>query len=113
MKTCNGFLFDIQAKSNNELLRKVHQVKVENAKSLKESSHVNLIGGNIQKVDHHKQPLAIRNVIQTQLKKKDQLKRSLSNIVSAQQMKPIESDKGFVHRGIKRQLEVEVSYPNF
>ncbi len=109
MKTGNGFLFDIQAKSSNELLRKMHQVKVENAKSSKESSHVNIIGGNIQKLDHHKQPLAIRNVIQTQRKKQDQLKRSLDNIVSAQQMKPIESDKGFVHRGIKRQLEVEAS----
>ena len=35
MKAGNGFLFDIQAKSNNELLRKVHQVNVENAKSSK------------------------------------------------------------------------------
>ncbi|RHN51736.1 hypothetical protein MtrunA17_Chr6g0472181 [Medicago truncatula] len=109
MKTGNGFLFDIQAKYSNELLRKMNQIKVENAKSSKESSHVNIIGGNIQKLDHHKQPLAIRNVIQTQHNKQDQLKRSLDNIVPAQQMKPIESDKGFVHRGIKRQLEVEAS----
>jgi len=78
MKTSNGFMFDIQAKSSNELLRKVHQVKVENAKSSKESSHVNIIGGNIQKGNYQKQPLAIGNVIQTQLKKQDQLKRSLN-----------------------------------
>lgn len=65
MKKGNGFLFDIQAKSSNELLRKMHKVKVENEKSSKESSHVNILSGNIQKLDHHKQPLGIRNMIQT------------------------------------------------
>lgn len=56
---------NIKAKSNNELLWKMHKDRVQNAKSSKETSHLNTICGKTLKVDHQMQPLGIGNVIQT------------------------------------------------
>jgi len=56
---------NFEAKAKNELLQKMHKDKVQNAKSSKETSHLNTIYGNTQKVDHQMQPLTIGNVIQT------------------------------------------------
>ncbi|WJX83153.1 hypothetical protein P8452_65831 [Trifolium repens] len=91
MKKGNDFGFDIQAKSNNDLLNKL-RIKVEN------QGNNNV--GNIRKKEHRKP--------------------SLNNIAASQQMKnveankpfkkPVQPKKGFVKNyNIRSQMEVEAS----